>query len=135
MKGLVGSKWNVRPYHLEGDEETRLKIERELGAFPRAVLCHAALTELECRVEPLRSGKLDLLGRYERLFAARHTRRLPLTDEVYRLVTGLRALHRLKTPAALHLAAALSDGCEAFWTRDDRLSRAAAGRIQLIVPV
>lgn len=122
-------------YHLEGGEETQLKLEQELGAFPHAVLCHTALTELECRVEPLRNGKLDLLSRYECLFAAPHTRRLTLTDEIYRFATELRALHRLKTPDALHLAAALNYGCDSFWTRDDRLGRAAEGRIQLVIPI
>jgi predicted nucleic acid-binding protein len=122
-------------YYLEAAEETRLKIREKLRSMPRSMLCHIALTELECRVEPLRNGKLDVLERYENLFAAPHTPRLTLTDEVYRLATDLRALHRLKTPDALDLAAALSHGCDGFWTRDDRLGRAAEGRIRLVIPV
>ena len=122
-------------YSLEASEETRLKISQKLATLPQSVLCHTALTELECRVEPLRNGKSELLARYERLFAAPHTRRLALTDEIYRFATELRALHRLKTPDALHLAAALSHGCDSFWTQDDRLGRAAEGRIQLVIPV
>jgi predicted nucleic acid-binding protein len=99
------------------------------------MLCHTALTELECRVEPMRNGKQELLSRYDRLFASSLTRRLALSDSIYRRATELRAAQRLKTPDALHLAAALEYGCASFWTRDDRLARAASGRIQLVIPI
>ena len=43
-----------------------------------------------------------------------------------------RVQHGLKTPDALHLAAALHHGCTEFWTNDDRL-RAAAGALAVNV--
>lgn len=122
-------------YYTEAIEETRQKIREKFLPYPRSILCHTPLTELECRVEPLRNGKHELLACYDRLFAAPHTQRLALSEDVYRLATELRAEHRLKTPDALHLAAALNYGCDSFWTRDDRLGRATEGRIKLIVPV
>lgn len=122
-------------YYLEADEEVRLKIRAKLLSIPDAVLCHTALTELECRVEPMRNGKHDLLSQYERLFTSPLTRRLALSDSVYQRATELRALHRLKTPDALHLATALEHGCDSFWTRDDRLAHAGMGHMQLIIPV
>ena len=106
-----------------------------MQAFPNASLCHTALTELECRVEPMRNGKHSLLHQYDSLFASPLTRRLGLSDSVYQRATELRASHRLKTPDALHLAAALEHGCDSFWTRDDRLAKAASGHIQLIIPL
>ncbi|EIC31043.1 MULTISPECIES: type II toxin-antitoxin system VapC family toxin [Methylomicrobium] len=122
-------------YYLEGSEDVRLKLRAQLLATPNAVLCHTALTELECRVEPMRNNKYDLLNQYDRLFTSPMTRRLVLDDAVYRRATELRAAQRLKTPDALHLAAAIGQGCDSFWTRDNRLAQAAAGHIQLIVPV
>lgn len=122
-------------YYLEADEDVRAKIRTRLLSIPHAILCHTALTELECRVEPLRNGKQDLLSQYDRLFASPLTRRIDLDDSVYRQATELRAEQRLKTPDALHLAAALQYGCESFWTRDDRLARAVSGRIELVIPV
>jgi len=41
------------------------------------------------------------------------------------LATELRARHRLRTPDALHLATALSHGCQSLITNDRRLSQAA----------
>ncbi len=95
-------------YYLEADEDIRLTIREKLSETPNAMLCHTALTELECRVVPLREGKHDLLSQYERLFTSPLTRRLALDDSVYRHATQLRAVHRLKPPDALHLAAALN---------------------------
>jgi predicted nucleic acid-binding protein len=122
-------------YYLEANEDIRLKLRAQLSATPDAVVCHTALTELECRVEPLRNGKHDLLTQYDRLFTSPATRRLVLNDAVYRFATELRAVQGLKTPDALHLAAAIEHGCDGFWTRDNHLARAAEGRIQLMVPI
>lgn len=83
----------------------------------------------------MRNSKCDLLTQYDRLFTSPVTRRLDLNDAVYRYATELRATQRLKTPDALHLAAAIEHGCDSFWTRDNRLVQTVSGRIQLIVPV
>jgi len=122
-------------YYLEAEEHIRLAVHSKLTENPNASLCHTALTELECRVGPLRDGKQGLLSQYERLFASPLTCRLPLDDGVYRYATELRAKHRLKTPDALHLASAIQAGCDSFWTRDNRLAKAALGHIQLIIPI
>lgn len=50
---------------------------------------------------------------------------LLIPDIVYEQTLQLRALHRLKTPDALHLAIARYYGCTDFWTNDDRLNAAA----------
>ena len=52
---------------------------------------------------------------------------------VFDLATELRAEHGIKTPDALHLAAAIHGGCDALWTNDKRLARAAAERIRIKV--
>lgn len=57
---------------------------------------------------------------------------VPLNKAVFDLATELRAQHGLKTPDALHLAAAISAGCDEFWTNDLRLTQAAQGRIRTI---
>jgi predicted nucleic acid-binding protein len=101
-------------YYLEADEATRLRIRATLQQVQSPSLCHTALTELECRVEPLRSGKHGLLSQYDRLFSSPNTQRLALDDSIYRRAAELRAAYRLKTPDALHLAAALEHGCDSF---------------------
>lgn len=66
---------------------------------------------------------------YAGVFGAGFMSRVELGRPAFDLATELRAHAALKTPDALHLAAALVAGCTAFWTRDQRLAAAASGRI------
>ena len=52
---------------------------------------------------------------------------VPMNRAVFDRAAELRARHRIKTPDALHLSAALEYGCEEFWTNDDRLASVAGG--------
>ncbi len=82
--------------------------------------------------EAVLSEAFHLLGRSGGPALAELLRRgavLPVFD----LATELRAQHGLKTPDALHLAAALRAGCDEFWTNDEHLAKAAAGRIGIVV--
>ena len=90
------------------------------------------LTRLECRVRPLRDGNETLLVRYERFFSSPGLHWITASRAVFELATELRARHRLKTPDALHLAAAITAGCEEFWTNDHRLDAAAAGHLRTV---
>jgi len=48
---------------------------------------------------------------------------IPLPRSVYDRATYIRAAHNFKTADALHLAAAIEGGCQAFLTNDFRLGR------------
>lgn len=98
---------------------------------PGIRLAFTELTRLECRVKPLREGNGEVLTRYDKIFSNHPMGLIALDQCVCELATELRARHGLKTPDALHLAAALNAGCDAFWTNDDRLEKAAAGRIAI----
>lgn len=91
------------------------------------------LTRLECRVHPLRENDQAMLARYDSLFGLPDCELVPLDRDVFDLATDLRARYRLKTPDALHLAAALHRGCDEIWTSDTRLAASAAGRLDVIV--
>ena len=90
------------------------------------------LVRLETRVHPLRHGHSQLLNRFDEFFMATQQHSVPFGRAVFDLATQMRASHELKTPDALHLAAALESGCDEFWTNDDRLAKAATGRIEVI---
>ena len=81
------------------------------------------LVRLECRVVPVRNGDSELLGRFNQPFGDMGL--VPMNRAVFERAAELRARHRIKTPDALHLAAALEHGCDEFWTNDDRLASAA----------
>ncbi len=89
------------------------------------------LTRMECRLAPLRAGNRELLDLYDDFFARPDLASVDLTWPVFDRATTLRATHRLKTPDALHLAAAIEAGCDQFWTNDKRLAAAAAGHLDV----
>lgn len=90
------------------------------------------LCRLECLVKPMRENNIELLQRYDIFFRANNLLATPFSRTVFQLATELRAIHGLKTPDALHLAAAISSGCDEFWTNDYRLEKAADGRVDIL---
>ncbi|HXU24272.1 MAG TPA: type II toxin-antitoxin system VapC family toxin [Tepidiformaceae bacterium] len=101
--------------------------EQVVAAFERSspeVLCISDLVRMECHVGAHQLGDMQLLERYERLFDGLTL--IPMTGAVFDRAAELRARHRIKTPDALHLAAALEYGCEEFWTNDMRFASLSA---------
>ncbi len=102
------------------------------GATVRARLAETAgqlaispLVQLECLVGPMKSGNLVLQRHYEE--GLRQLVNLPLPEPVFVQAAELRARFGLKTPDAIHLAAAQYHRCSGLWTHDDRLAQAAHG--------
>lgn len=93
-------------------------------------LVSSELVRLESRVGALRKRQDDYLETYRRFFD--RCVAVPMDRAVFDLATELRVRHGLKTPDALHLAAALHAACEELWTNDRRLASAAEGRIQIL---
>lgn len=82
----------------------------------------SALTLLEVLVVPFRAGNLPLAGQYEALLSrSRGISLVELDRAQLRAAAQLRALYRLRTPDALQVAAALSQGCTSFLTNDRAL--------------
>jgi predicted nucleic acid-binding protein len=119
-------------YRLQGTSPWRKKIAGMVAAQRAFGLVLSELSRLECRVKPLREGDVDTLHAFDRFFASARIEYAALTRTMFDRATELRAHQGLKTVDALHLAAALDAGCDAFWTNDRRLERAAAGRIQIV---
>ena len=96
---------------------------------------HCVINELllmEVRVKPLRDQDRATLASYESYFGAFARQTIALDKTVFELATQLRVRHRVKTPDALHLAAAIHAGCDQFWTNDGKLAKAAEGHIEVI---
>lgn len=99
---------------------------------PAVKLVVCELVRMECRIKPVREGDRDLIERYDAFFGTAGLVWVPMDRAVFDHATGLRADHRLRTPDALHLAAAMVSGCEEFWTYDSRLAVAARNRLEVI---
>ena len=103
---------------------------RKPGAVPQA----SVLTRMECRVLPLREGRAELLADYDAFFASLDGGLLGLNAAVFEKATDLRARLNLRTPDALHLAAAIVCGCDVFLTNDQALQRCTEIRVEALAP-
>ncbi|MBX3092948.1 MAG: type II toxin-antitoxin system VapC family toxin [Cryobacterium sp.] len=112
-------------YAVEDDGSRGDAVRRRLAEAGNSEVAISPLVTLECLVGPLRDDNLALHDHYLR--ALRQFRQLALEPEHYVRAAGLRARHGIRTPDALHLAAAQMHGCDQLWTNDDRLAAASAG--------
>lgn len=89
------------------------------------------LSRMECRIKPLRLGNQSVLLDFEAAFAAAEL--VPLTASVFDLAAEIRARHpKFGTPDAIHLAASVESGCDAFLTNDTDLAAYTGITIDLI---
>lgn len=112
---------------VEGDaSQQALLVQRLLGKW----VFTSELVRLESRIKAIRDNRQDFLHTYDEFFS--QAQFIQLDRAVFEKATALRVQHRLKTPDALHLAAALHSACAEFWTNDLRLVNAAGGQIEVI---
>lgn len=119
-------------YRIQALEPWSSRIADLMEPVESARIAVTDLTRLECRLRPLREGDLQTPSVFDRFFARPDIVKIDMTARLFDLATDLRARHRLKTPDALHLAAAISAGCDEFWTNDTRLLQAAAPYLRLL---
>ena len=112
-------------YAVEDESERGITVRRRLAEAADTVVAISPLVTLECLVGPLRDDNLALHDHYLR--AMTQFDRLALSEEHYIRAAELRARHRLRTPDALHLAAAQLHGFDQLWTNDSRLAAASQG--------
>jgi len=93
----------------------------------------STLTLTECLTKPLRDQDAALVTAYQAML--RQTRGitlLPVNTTVAARAADLRARYNLRTPDALHVATALTAGCDAFLTNDLGLKRVQEVRILIL---
>ncbi len=109
--------------------ERHARWSQDIGAAMRRAgdsrFAISPLVKCECLVGPLKRGDPVLERAYLDLFE----RFVPLAmpEPVYLQAAALRARFGLRTPDALHLAAAQHHRCDSLWTNDNRLAQASHG--------
>lgn len=87
------------------------------------------LVRMESRLQAVRDQRDDLLDIYDAYFGS--CLLVPFERRLFDLASRLRIDHRIKTPDALHLAAALTAECKQFFTNDKRLAKAAGHQLEV----
>jgi len=102
-------------------------------AKPGTLQVCSELSRLECRVKPLRDGEVALLAAFDSYFTNIIGTTVPLSRQVIDRATELRARYGFRTPDAIHLAAAITDGCDLFLTNDHRLDKCAEITVERVI--
>lgn len=88
----------------------------------RCVMVASSVALLEVLVLPLRAGNTALAERYQALLTrSRGVRLVDVSRNVLTTAAQIRARWAVRTPDAIHLATALSEGCSSFVTNDRNL--------------
>lgn len=91
----------------------------------------AHLTEV--LVQPLLQNEAALCHRYRDLILeSENLQVIPITAAIAERAAHLRAAHRLRTPDALQLSAAMEAGCEVFLTNDSAFKRVSEIRVLVL---
>ena len=105
-------------------------VERRFRRDAEQGFAISPLVILECTVGPLKRGDTALAERFEQFFTV--VENLEMDEAIFRKAAEKRAYLGVKTPDALHLAAAEHYGCSELWTNDDRLEKAAASVVNIL---
>jgi len=93
----------------------------------------SVITLTEVLTHPLRLGQTHYERAYRDILPHSSGFELvPVTVESADLAARLRARYNLRTPDALHIAAALTTGCDAFLTNDRALQRVDVTRMLVL---
>lgn len=90
------------------------------------------LTRMECRVKPISENRDVLLQEYDTFFDSAICDIVGLSRQVMDQATHLRAQYKIKTPDAIHIAAAIISNCDVFLTNDYRLPKIEDIEIKMI---
>ncbi|MBK5256410.1 MAG: type II toxin-antitoxin system VapC family toxin [Vicinamibacteria bacterium] len=115
---------NALIYSLTGKPEFKDPARNWLDCFgrpPGAVLVTSRLTILEALIGPLKQADAQRTSRIEAAFNGLVL--LDIDDVTIRRAAAIRAGHPLRTPDAIHLAAALESRADVFLTADRRLKQ------------
>ena len=112
---------------IEGDVEQRIALKHYLSD---EAIYSSELVRLEARLLAVREKKQAQLALYDGLFSACEF--VALNRSVFDLATVLRAENNLKTPDALHLAAAMESRCHEFCTNDKHLLKISTQHIKVV---
>ncbi|WP_448002651.1 type II toxin-antitoxin system VapC family toxin [Agromyces bauzanensis] len=112
-------------YAVEDHDERGDRVRRRMVEAGGQTLAISPLVMQECLVGPLKEENLALHDHYLRAFEQLELIGLGVPEFVR--AAELRARTGLRTPDALHLAAAQLSGCDELWTNDARLREASRG--------
>jgi len=122
-------------YYVEDHPNYADKMESIFSAISKTgvEITTSVITLTEALTKPLKVGDRVVEQAYRTLLqGAKHIELVPVTTRIAERAARLRAEHNLRTPDALHLAAALELDSDAFLTNDLTLRRVKELRVLVL---
>ena len=113
-------------YYVEEHPSYIAKMDRIIDLIETTPLTafSSVLTLTEVLVHPLRTGNKQLAREYRDILVISSTYALvAITTPIADTAADLRARYNLRTPDALHVASAITTGCDAILTNDIDIKR------------
>lgn len=108
-------------YYVEGNSAASETVRAQIRALPEdATLCTTELIRFEVLCGAAAQSSPAVKQAYETVLARMEY--VSLTRPVFDLAAKVRADNRLKALDSLHVAAAVTSGCDQFWTNDSKLA-------------
>lgn len=128
LKGIRRLYLETAPliYYVEENPAYVTKMDAIVDAVEQGSIdaVTSVITLAEVLTQPMKQGNVKLEQEYrDVLLSSAGFRLLPITASIAELAARLRARHNLRTPDALHVAAAIDAGCQAFLTNDKDIRR------------
>lgn len=120
---------NVTIYLVERVQPYLPRIEAHTSA-PNVNLVVSGLTRLESRVHPMMHNDPARLAQFDAFFATVRVVDIPVV--AFDLATTIRATLGFKTADSIHLAAAVTAGCDVFLTNDHQLKKYTGLHVEVI---
>jgi predicted nucleic acid-binding protein len=93
----------------------------------------SVITLTETLMKPIQTDDQPLIAAYRELLTQTdHVALISVTPDLAEKAAFLRARYNLRTPDALHLAATIESGCDAFLTNDFGLKRVTELRVLVL---
>jgi predicted nucleic acid-binding protein len=126
---------NAIIYGIEGASSFRTQVLDRIAraaASGSGVLFTSRLSRLECRVKPLRDGRMDLVSSYDTFLSPGSVDLIEIDPDIIELATEVRVKYRFKAPDAIHPATAIRHRADLFLSGDKDLQRCREVQVDVI---
>lgn len=128
LKGIQRLYIETAPliYYVEENPAFVAKMDAIIDAIEHSSIdaVSSVITLTEVLAQPMKLGNASLEQEYrDILLNSGGFRLLPISAQIAEAAADLRARYNLRTPDALHIAAAINAGCDAFLTNDKDIRR------------
>jgi predicted nucleic acid-binding protein len=107
-------------------------VESWLQTNP-ADLVASEMGRMETLIVPVRNADVKLVAEFERFFTTQVAQLVSIDRAAFDKAIEIRAAHpSIRTPDAIHLAAAVVSNCDVFLTNDPILKRYPGVRVEMI---